>query len=95
MAQLPTVEIVNPSNPDDYIVINESDYDPDAHELWEKADQTIGGDPLLDLTVSDLEDALQDVDDEERIEALLIAEDRTTARRALEARLDEVQGEGG
>ena len=33
MTTVPTVRIVDPDNSDDYCVINESDFDPDKHEL--------------------------------------------------------------
>jgi len=35
VVQVPTVKIKNPSNPKDYVIINESDYDEDVHELWD------------------------------------------------------------
>jgi len=90
MAELPTVQIVNPSNPDDYIVINEDDYEADVHELWEEREI---GDPLLDGTVTDLKEALPEIEDVERLEALLEEEDRTTAVDAITDRLDGLRGE--
>lgn len=92
MAELPTVRIVNPSSPDEFIVINEADYDPDAHELW---DEDEAGDPLADLSVADLTDALEDIDDVERLEALLEGEERKTGREAIEARLEALAGDEG
>lgn len=55
MAELPTVRIVNPSNPDDYVIINESDYDPDTHELWEERDEGGEGDGQGDAAEAELE----------------------------------------
>lgn len=37
MARLPTVKICNPEAPDEFIIINESDYDPERHALWGEA----------------------------------------------------------
>lgn len=97
MAELPTVRIVNPSNPDEFIVINERDYDEAEHTLWEEGEEQGGadGDPLAELSVSDLRDALEEVDDVGRLEALLEGEDRKTGRDAIVARLEELaEGEG-
>ncbi|HEX7048650.1 MAG TPA: hypothetical protein VF188_00440 [Longimicrobiales bacterium] len=32
--QIPTVKIVDPSKPDDYVIINEADFDPAVHRRW-------------------------------------------------------------
>lgn len=92
MAEIPTVRIVNPSSPDEFIIVNEDDYDPAEHTLWGEGDDGGDADPLLDLTVSDLEDELPSVKDAERLEALMEAEDRTTAIDAIESRLSELEG---
>ena len=34
MARLPTVKMKDPNNPADYVIINESDYDPATMTLW-------------------------------------------------------------
>lgn len=49
-------------------------------------------DPLSDLTVAELREALGEVEDVARLEALAEAEDRTTAVGAIEARIDELAG---
>lgn len=36
MTKIPTVRIKDPSHPADYVVINESDFDPKVHELYEE-----------------------------------------------------------
>lgn len=97
MAEVPTVRVVNPSNPDEFIILNESDYDPDEYTLWEERDA--GGeepsevsDPLLEGTVGELEEALPEIEDTDRLEALLEAEDRVTAVEAIEDRLEELEG---
>lgn len=89
MAEVPTVRIQNPSNPDEFLIINESDYDPAEHTLWGEAE---AGDPLLDETVADLKDDLPGIEDTDRLEALLGAEDRVTAVEAIEDRLAELEG---
>jgi len=35
MAKIPTKKVVNPDAPDDFMIINESDFNPDVHKLWE------------------------------------------------------------
>lgn len=35
MKSFPVVQIVNPEDPESSIVINESDFDPDAHSLFD------------------------------------------------------------
>lgn len=37
MARLPTVRIANPEAPDEYIIINQSDYDAATMTLWGEA----------------------------------------------------------
>lgn len=32
---LPTVKIINPDNADDYIIINESDFNPSFHQIYQ------------------------------------------------------------
>lgn len=39
MATVPTVKIVDSRNEDDYIIINESNYDPTVDVLWEGEDK--------------------------------------------------------
>lgn len=51
MAEVPTVRVVNPSNPDEFIIINESDYDPDEYTLWEE--RGVDAVVLWDLTFED------------------------------------------
>lgn len=93
MAEVPTVRIQNPSNPDEFIIVNEADYDPTEHTLWEeRGEESSDADPLLDETVADLKDALPGIEDTERLEALLGAEDRVTAVEAIEDRLAELEG---
>lgn len=94
---LPTVEVVHPSNPDRKVILNESDYDPDEYTLWEERDAgdeepSEDSDPLLEGTVGDLEEALPEIEDTDRLEALLEAEDRVTAVEAIEGRLEELEG---
>ena len=36
MARLPTVKMKDPNNPADYVIINESDYDPVSMALWDE-----------------------------------------------------------
>lgn len=97
MAEVPTVRVVNPSNPDEFIIINEADFDPDEYTLWEERDagdeeSTEDSDPLLEGTVGELEEALPEIEDVDRLEALLEAEDRVTAVEAIEDRLEELEG---
>lgn len=51
MAEVPTVRVVNPSNPDEFIIINESDFDPDEYTLWEE--RGVDAVVLWDLTFED------------------------------------------
>jgi hypothetical protein len=36
---VPTVEIVNPDNPDEKLILNQADYNPEEHTLWEDKDK--------------------------------------------------------
>jgi len=45
MAILPTMRIVSPGSSDDYIVINECDFDPDLHEQF--VEKPAVDDPLI------------------------------------------------
>lgn len=48
MARVPTVKIKAPDRyPGDYLIINESDYDPDEHTLYEEA--TAPSDALVEV----------------------------------------------
>lgn len=44
MATVPTVKIVDSRNEDDFIIINESDYDPTVDVLWEGEEAPAGTD---------------------------------------------------
>lgn len=35
MAEVPTIRIKNPSDPDEFIIINEADFNPDIHEPFD------------------------------------------------------------
>lgn len=90
MAKVPTVRVADDAAPDGYVIINEADYDPDEHTLWgEDGDDA---DPLLEENVGDLKDALPGIEDADRLEALLEAEDRVTAVEAIEDRIEEIEG---
>ena len=39
MARLPTVKVAIPSNPDNWMLINRSDYDADVYILWSDPDR--------------------------------------------------------
>lgn len=45
MAEVPTVRVVNPSSPDEFLVINESDYDAAEHTLWEDRTEAVDATP--------------------------------------------------
>lgn len=57
MATVPTVKIVDPRNEDDFIIINESEFDPAVHTMWEGEEAPAGTDeaekqdiPLASMT---------------------------------------------
>lgn len=37
MGRIPTVRILNSDNPDEYLIINECDFDPDTMRMWDEA----------------------------------------------------------
>lgn len=59
---LPTVKIVDPNSGTDFVIINESDYDPDAHELYvEPKSKKDEGDGLDSMNKAALEEMLPTV----------------------------------
>ena len=41
--EIPVVKIHHPNHPDKSMIINECDFDPDKHELWDKPKQADDG----------------------------------------------------
>ena len=109
MAELKTVEIVNPDNPDEFIVVNQSDYEADQGEdgeksmtLWEERDQGgAEGDPevnsevaaLLEGSVADLEARLTETTDVELLKAAKAVEEADKNRSTAIDAIEERIGE--
>ncbi len=56
MAQIPTVKIKMPANKRaGYAIINESDFDPKKHELFDAPDEPAGDKPLEEMTRKELD----------------------------------------
>ena len=99
-----TVQIVDPENKDDFVVINESEYDAEKHTLLEDqggastessdGDSDPDVDPavsaLLDGTVEELKDGLPNVTDVDLLQRALKVETRSTAQEEIEDRIQDL-----
>lgn len=92
MARLPTVKVVNPSDPDDFMIINESDFDEGRHELWADEEATQAVD-LREVPCKELSAALESVDDLSVVQAAAEADDRDCAEEHYQRRLAELAPE--
>ena len=105
MPPVRTVGIVNPDNPEESILINESDYNGEEQTLWDEREQSVGppadDDPdpavvaLLEGTIPDLEARLAETSDVELLKeakaAEEVGENRVGAVDAIEERIGELE----
>lgn len=93
MGDLPTVKVRDPAKPGDFKVINESDFDPEFHELWGDAEAKSAID-IRETRLDDLAAALAEISDLSVIQAAYEADDRKGAVRHYKVRIAELTDGG-
>lgn len=100
MVNIPTVKVVNPAG--GYMIINESDFDPDVHEYFDKADapeepdDEMGSLGVTDEEIRDmLKDEMEDLAEEYGIEVMGTGKDGNVLASDLQSALLEANNYRG